>query len=640
MNKHLKQLACALAIILVVMGTCAFVAHAATQGDAAAGSVPPAQSIISFLGYDLMGIITNGIANLMNLGISLASWLVALAGALLNFSINLTLNIKSFVDNTEAIFTTWRAIRDISSLFIIFFLLWAAFKMILGLQDAKFGSLIRNIVIAGALINFSFFFASIGIDASNVVSLQLYNAIAPANQFNAGSEAFGANSIKSTIGDGGLSDIFMKSLQITSIYKTKLAPGSPGQSEGNISAPFKIIFVGIVAIMIEIVAAASFLAAAIAFILRFVILIMLLAFSPIWFAAHMLPDLKKYSTQWHDMYKSMLIFMPAYLLLMYMALNVLTTSKVFSQGYAGNLITGAVGDAWYSNILVIGINAFLVIFLLNMPLVVAMSLGGKATDWIKGAGLTGDALWKRMGAGLQKNTVGRAASKVADSEGFKNAASNSRIAALALKGTRATATDYNKMLSTQVDTRTKFAGSLGYDLKKMQGAKNFQRDAEQKLAQARARNAPKEEVSQLKDTLNLAKRDVANVQNARKDQYAKTTNKGSVDTLFMYVARKNKVAAARMQDELLKKKLEGSQKALDGIRDDIKSATNNMKNLQQRLDSGSIPESAKEKAEATIAELKKDLNEKLADETKLLSNEKGTGVNDLQKQIDQMNLIS
>ena len=168
--------------------------------------------------------IAQGIALIMNQLVALMSLFVMIAGYLLNFSINLTLQIKTFVDSTPAIYTTWRTIRDIAGLTMIFFLLYAAFQLIIGQKSSKFGQLIKNVVFAGIIVNFSFFLAGLGIDASNIVSVQLYNAIAPANSLNpnAAKTAIINGTWRSSV-DGGLSDIFMNSLHIQSFYKTKLA---------------------------------------------------------------------------------------------------------------------------------------------------------------------------------------------------------------------------------------------------------------------------------------------------------------------------------------------------------------------------------------------------------------------------------
>jgi len=368
-----------------------------------------AEIVTSLLGFEgLSVIIAQVLANVLNTFQMIAAWILAMAGFLLNYSINLTLQMKTFLEQTPAIYTTWKALRDISGLFIIFFLLYAAIKLILSIQDAKFGSLIKNIVVAGVLINFSFFFASLGIDVSNIVSIQLYNAIAPANTLNVGN--LSPTGVTERIGDGGLSDVFMKSLKIPALYDTnaKLTPaGQVAAAGGAWTAPIKIILMGSASIIIMLAAALSFAAAAFAFIIRFVVLIFLLAFSPIWFASHIVPEIGDYAKKWTNAYKGMLIFMPAYLLLMYLALNVLTTSPFLGGTDIANAAAsvGTGSTVWYSSILTLSINAVIVMILLNFPLVAAISIGGGTVKFAN-ATVQGASRWVR------NNTVGAASTRI------------------------------------------------------------------------------------------------------------------------------------------------------------------------------------------------------------------------------------
>ncbi|MGC9605361.1 MAG: hypothetical protein ABSF56_01200 [Minisyncoccia bacterium] len=401
MKKHLPRIICIFSLSTLIVGVF--------------GHVAQAQSIISsVLGYgNFAALFAEVVATFMNWLITGMSVLLALAGYLLNFSINLTLNIKSFVDSSPAIYNTWRAIRDISDMFIIFVLLYAAIRLILGF-DAKFGSLIKNIVVAGVLINFSFFFAGLGIDASNIISVQLYNAIAPANSLNAGTVSSNMFQGSFTTGlDGGLSDVFMSSLKIPALYNESLTDQSAASKTvsgntigaGTVSAPLKIFLMGVVALVIELTATLSFAVAALAFVIRFVILLLLLAFSPIWFASHVVPMTAEYAKKWVSAYKGMLIFMPAYLLLMYLALNVLTTSPLFGTLNSA----GALGNGkWYSDFLVLGVNAAIVIILLNAPLVAAASIAGTSIPLLDKAAksIGARAIWGRVGGFAGTHTAG------------------------------------------------------------------------------------------------------------------------------------------------------------------------------------------------------------------------------------------
>lgn len=363
-----------------------------------------------------------GLAWLMNnVVLAVMSVFLAIAGWLLNVSMNLTLSIKEFVDSTPAIYMTWKTIRDIAGMFMIFFLLWASFQMILG-RSSKFGQLIKSILVAGVLINFSFFIAGLGIDVSNIVSVQLYNAIAPANSLNGpqSEQALRDGSWRSRM-DGGLSDIVMSGLRIQTIsdrikFAKNEAAGAGAAASSGITGPIKVILTGAIAAVIEFMAAMSFGAAAIAFIIRFVILIFLLAFSPLWYATWMIPQLKEYSSKWSKNYMAMLLFMPVYLLLMYLALNVLSTSPIFDVSASA----AATGN-WWKDFVVLGVNATLVIVLLNIPLLAAASMANGTIGILQGArekwsgGKIFSKFGSQVGSQIGSRTIGRAAYSLANS---------------------------------------------------------------------------------------------------------------------------------------------------------------------------------------------------------------------------------
>jgi hypothetical protein len=402
MRRYLPHIATILIIITIVIGGFGHEAYAGTSISSVAGLL---------FGGNYGELVTEIVAWIVNIFLSLSGWILTISGFLLNLSISITMHIKQFVDGTPAIYTVWKSIRDISGMFIIFTLLVAAIKMILspvGIPGPNVGNLVKTVVVAGILINFSFFIAGLGIDVSNIVSMQLYNAIAPANDLNSTTYKLDAKTIRSQL-DGGISDIFMQSLRITSLYDAKTGNLSEAGGKTTISAPFKIILIGVVGSIIIITAAISFFLASLAFIIRFVILLFLLAFSPIWFASYAIPQLGDYAKKWTKQYMNQLLFMPAYLLLMYFALTILTSNTLFGSGYAGNL---SANDAWYSNFLVLVVNAVLVIIMLNAPLLAALSLGATMPKWTSNVGA--DAIWKKVG-GWTGGMAGRGVARIGGS---------------------------------------------------------------------------------------------------------------------------------------------------------------------------------------------------------------------------------
>jgi hypothetical protein len=421
-------------VLILVTGSFFATTHVAEAQVASAA----AGIITKFFGYsDLWEFVAKLVNAFMFIFLAIASWFVALTGSLLNVSINLTLNIKSFVESTTAIYDIWKVIRDISGMFIIFFLLYAAIQLILGVQKPNFGKLIKDIVIAGILINFSFFITGFLIDISNMTSLVLYRAIVPGQpdigkMIEGGSgmaEATVAQITKSLFNDGGISAVFMQSLALQTQFDPKHVKTS---ESGDAATVFKVILLNWTSILIMIVVGLSFLAASIAFIVRLVILLVLLAFSPIWFAAAIVPNLKNYAGQWWSMLMSQLTFMPVYLLLMYAGIYILSKSTVFKLGATQTVWQGATAGGAPTDFIAIAVNAVFVVFMLNVPLIAAISMGGTATKWIEKKGWGAGDIFKKSGSKWASRTVGRAAYGLNESAAMKSFISRAPFAGSAV----------------------------------------------------------------------------------------------------------------------------------------------------------------------------------------------------------------
>lgn len=382
------------------------VAQAADGGSSNVG-------IGSLFGLSLVSVLNETAAWFSHLILTIMSLWVTLTGALLNVSITLTLQIKDFVDSTQGVYIVWQTIRDISGMFIIFMLLYASFKIILN-QEGGVGNLIKNVVIVGILINFSFFIVSLLIDASNIASLTLYRSIVVnSSSTPAVIDAQTAKDCQPTDGqtigkvntcvitsqmfkgsEGGISDIFLTFL------KPQLIQNSGGPVSTNAPAdakPLEIIIQGVVGSIIMFTVGFSFLLAALAFIVRFIFLIILLAFSPIWFASWVIPQLADKAKTFTTQLTAQLIFMPVYLLLLYASLRILSASTVFTNPPAAFSGSGASLTFIPMNYIVLAVNDFFIIFLLNIPLVTAMSMGGMASEWINADKFGAKGMWRSVG---------------------------------------------------------------------------------------------------------------------------------------------------------------------------------------------------------------------------------------------------
>ena len=552
------------------------------------------------------GAVLNVISYLVNIVFEVEAWLLAIQGALLNMSIVLTMSIKSFLAGAPGVYIVWQTLRDLSGMFVIFALLFASFKVILGLDD-KVGSLITHVVIAGILINFSFFITGALIDASNIVSLSIYNQMMPTGQqvSGAGSTSV-ADQIKTmatnftTAGaqnKGGISAMIIQSLKVQSILDPKNA--NFDNVRGDVSTAMNILFMQVISILIMMITGLSFVIAAGAFIVRTVLLIFLLAFSPVWFVSMIFPGLKSaVSDRFWNTLKSQLIFMPAYLLMMYIALKVISSmGSMLGDPSAIAALAQKTPPIPFGSVSVILINYAFVAIMLNLPLVVAASLNSSLGN-LKGkfgaaaimgkitskAGQYAKSSGNWAARNTYQGTVGRAASAVSRSEGLKDFAANWKVGEVLHKGLQKTAGGYDKKLDAQVKAKTEYASSLGHDQSKVNKEKADLRTEADNLRNVNAAEAGGHITAAqaataraaIKVRTDKAKENITTIENERKFNYADRTNSRSVDTIYTKKARKNKVAAAKIHIDVYTEQLKD-------LKDKLKDSLSEMKTLQGQI---------------------------------------------------------
>ncbi len=328
------------------------------------------------------------------------------SATLLSFSLNITINIKEIYEKTPAIESTWLLIRNLSSMFIIFMLMYASIKTILGVDEGGLKKLVGNVVVAGLLINFSLFGTKALIDASNLISLQFYRAIAPEYVGNGG-----IGTIDSAYSKGGIANVLLQSLKIQKIYNPATAGLSNAKNQGSIF--FAIVIATYGGIILMIFATISFLAAAVAFAIRTALLLLLMAFSPVYFVGMIFPEIKAdISDKWKKALVNQLIFMPVYLLLLYVALRFVSDSSFMSfiQDPKGVTSGGVIGMQHLGVIM----QYFIAIVFINLPLIGAVKFGaigvGFAENMTKGFK---ERLYAQPGW-LGQHTLGRGAKKLSE----------------------------------------------------------------------------------------------------------------------------------------------------------------------------------------------------------------------------------
>jgi hypothetical protein len=385
--------------------------------------------VTSFFTWEcVQEIIFRFIAFIGNMILSLVSWILWMTGILFNLSIiTMVINMKSFIDKIPAIFVIWQTMRDFVNMFFIFILLVIAIQTILD-TGYNYKKILIQLVIVALFINFSFFGTGVLIDFSNTLALMFYNGFSN-----------GECKDKALLGsleglDGCMSWRIVQSLKLTTLYvapqvsvngndsSTNVGTTSAlaGVAVNNLTLQYKFILTVILGSILMIVTSGIFLASGILIFFRFIVLIILLMFSPLAFFCRILPATQKYWSMWWSKLTEQLIFAPVYFMFLWVVMIIITSKNKEGVG----LLQGAlrVGDssgfaaAMQNNVMdMFGLiaNYIIVIFLLGFALILAKQLGAQGSDVATKAA-------KGFQGMVGRNTVGRVSSRIANSQAMQD----------------------------------------------------------------------------------------------------------------------------------------------------------------------------------------------------------------------------
>jgi type IV secretory pathway VirB6-like protein len=333
MSGHFKKfgkLFAALTLFLFVLSF-ALPAHAVesswwdTIGTVAGGGAPAAGVMIANRISELsptqafVNAITTIIQNVLYAIISFDAWLLGLSGLFFETVMQYTVvNMKTHIDQLDAINYGWVLFRDLGNLCFIFILVYIAIVTVLGIEGYDTKRAIRNIIIIGLLVNFSLFFTKFFIDISNVLSISFYNLAA---------------------GNKGISDSIMTSLNLQKLFgpdafNASLVTGDVGQ---RIAAMFTFT-AGAVFFMICVFF--TFVFAATLFVIRYLALVFIMIVSPLAFFCFVLPSTRKYFDSWKNLLIGQLIFAPMYMFLIFLVIKYLLPT-ILGSGFTTVAITSS-----------------------------------------------------------------------------------------------------------------------------------------------------------------------------------------------------------------------------------------------------------------------------------------------------------
>lgn len=334
----------------------------------------------------------------LSLGLWAVSWFF-------NYTLQFSLNMGKFLQDVPIVDIGWKILRDVANLCFIFILLYIAINTILQSKSADTKRLLVRVIIIAIVLNFSLFMTKVVIDTSNILALQFYEKMG-------GTSTSGPfEKIDDPSGQKGIAQTLLSKLGLESFYGTG---NSVSLNNGETRPPTtgNVIAISLGGSLLIMVTAFVLLAAAIMFIVRTIVLIMLMILAPLAFLSMVLPQTEGYWKKWLGTLISQAFFAPLYLMLMYVVLSIISgsyKSKIKTPGgdslAAFLLGNGSSVGTLYVFVILIG--------LMFSCLIIAKQLGAYGGDFARN--VAGKATFGASGW-LGRQTVGRFASIAAKSD--------------------------------------------------------------------------------------------------------------------------------------------------------------------------------------------------------------------------------
>lgn len=234
--------------------------------------------------------------------------------------------------------------------------------------------LLATLIVVALLVNFSLFFTGVIIDVSNALATVIFNSL-PVVACDAASVDCAGE---------GISNIVMNNLHLSSLFNLNTATGNIDiqqiDSTLSVGKIFLLTFLGSIFLLLT---AFVFFAAAILLSVRFVVLIILMIFSPLAFVGMILPATQSYARKWWTTLFNQSFFAPLFLLMVWISIT------LYDSGLGSSLGVDSNTAATYANIAngndssaVIVLNFMIIMIFMVASLVIAKQLGAYGSSTV------------------------------------------------------------------------------------------------------------------------------------------------------------------------------------------------------------------------------------------------------------------
>lgn len=242
-------------------------------------------------------------------------WVLTAAGgvfdALLAFSLSPVLLNQGYVKDT------WAAIRDMANLVFILVLLWIALATILNIGGVQLKQAVANVIIIALLINFSYFFTRVVIDASNVVAFEFYSA--------AGAGTSVGNHVRG-VREYRVSEAIMSGIAPEKLLSPAMFEKWKTDTKASNASLFFVFFLGGI---INLFAAYVLFYAGFLMLGRVIAFVFLIIASPLAFIAYALPKGGGFTSSWWNQLLNQALVAPVFLFFLYIIIKLAQGTATF-----------------------------------------------------------------------------------------------------------------------------------------------------------------------------------------------------------------------------------------------------------------------------------------------------------------------
>ncbi|MDP3734815.1 MAG: hypothetical protein Q8R39_00075 [bacterium] len=389
--------------------------------------VERAEAAACIAGPDCLVLDTNSVlGDATYVVLTAVGWLLGAAGYTLDFVVQNTIvgmqkMVAPLLATGGGITVAWETIRNLANALFIFVILYIAISTILKANTHAMHQMLGRLIIAALLINFSLFFSKAIIDASNVLAIGFYTRYVKPDK----------------VTQVSLSQAIMNPLKIVTIYTP---PTDETQAEAfrKSLGSGQMITVMIVGSIFILITALVLFVIAVLLAVRFALLVLLMAFSPIGFVGFIVPGLSSWGKQWWHTLINQAFFAPVFFILMYVVIQIINSPGYFSgllgnQPPGANLTLSAAGTGGFEDSMNLVMSFVVVIVMVLAALAIAKKMASQGsygvTNWatkFAGGATLGTAAW------LGRRGVGRVAHRIAESDTMKDMAAKSRFGGMRL----------------------------------------------------------------------------------------------------------------------------------------------------------------------------------------------------------------